>query len=56
MDNAACVAPIELTLMNLKTRRVFTKGFTSAYLARKFINKAKHSSKIRIIAVFGNLG
>lgn len=55
-NTVAPIAPIELGVLNLSTRKVFTKQFYSAYLARKFINKAKHSKKIEIVSVFGNLG
>lgn len=56
MDDVTCVAPIELMVLNLETRKTFNKPFFSAYLARKFINKVRHSKKVKVIGVFGNLG
>lgn len=41
---------IELTVLNLISKEVFKKQFSSPYLARKFYNKAKHSKKIHIIS------
>jgi len=42
---------IIVTLRNLKTNKIFTKKFTSEYLARKFILKCRHSEKVEIIKI-----
>jgi hypothetical protein len=34
----------------VKSKAVVTKKFDSPYLARKFVNKCKHSDKVTLIA------
>ena len=35
--------------LNLKTKEIFDKKFDSPYLCRKFINKCRHSKKVKVI-------
>lgn len=46
----------EVTVLNLLTEVTFIKSFTSPYLARKFMAKAKRSKKIRVIGTSGFIG
>lgn len=39
----------EIILLN-KNGEKFTKKFNSEYLYRKFLNKAKHSKKIKVLS------
>lgn len=40
----------ELILMNLKTGKRFVKTFESLFLCRKFVEKCRHSKKVRVLA------
>ena len=46
----------EVTVLNLLTNATFIKQFSSPFLARKFLAKAKHSKKIRVIGTSGFIG
>lgn len=41
---------MEVTFLIKKTGEVVTKPFTSYYLGEKFVNKLRHSKKLRLIA------
>lgn len=43
----------EVTVLDLKSSRTFTRQFASPYLARNFINKCKRSKTVRVIATNG---
>lgn len=42
----------EVRLLNLINGEKFNKLFNSEYLMNKFINKCKHSKKLKIISIF----
>lgn len=43
----------EVTVLDLKSSRTFTRQFASPYLAQKFISKCKRSKTVRVIATTG---
>lgn len=43
----------EVTVLDLRSSKTFTRQFTSPYLARNFINKCKRSKAVRVIATTG---
>lgn len=43
----------EITMMNLKTKEIFTKNYASYYLFQKALNKIKRSKKLTIIGYGG---
>lgn len=42
-----------ITVLEIATKRTFTKRFNSEYLARQFVNRYKHSKKLRVIETCG---
>lgn len=44
---------IELTILNLKTNKVFTLSYNDIHKVKAFINKCKYSKKIKIIGQYG---
>lgn len=44
----------EVTVLDLKNGKKFSKTFNSLYLLNNFKKKAKHSKDIKIIAEFKN--
>lgn len=43
----------KVVVLEIATKRTFTKTFESEYLARKFANKLHHSKKLRVIETCG---
>jgi len=41
---------MEVVFQIKKTGKVVTKPFTSYYLGERFVNKVRHSKKLRLIA------
>jgi len=44
----------EVKLLNLETRKTFTKTFWSTYLKDNFIRKCKYSKTLKVLSVIDN--
>lgn len=44
----------EVELLNLDTKKTFTKVFWSEYLKDNFVRKCKYSKKVKVLSIIDN--